>query len=103
MNVNKIAGMITEICGAPNAIASGKARHLRNQAWLSQDNLINRSAITRFSLSWTTNASTVFTFLRAKGAYAPRQTDTQCIMVVYPHIPECNEVTPTSVPIGTNG
>ena len=54
--------MVTEIRGALNAIAGGKARHLQNQSWLSRDDLIDRSANTRFSLSWTVNASTVFTF-----------------------------------------
>ena len=103
MNVNKIAGMVTEIRGAPNANTGGKARYLQNQIWLSRDDLVNRSAITRFSLSRTASASTVFTFCAPRAPrYAPGQTDTQRIMLVYPHIPEWNKVTPANVPIGTN-
>jgi len=58
MDINKIARMVTEFCCAPNAIACKKTSHLRNEAWLHRDNLVDWRSITRLSFTGAPNAAT---------------------------------------------
>ena len=58
MNVDEIADMVTECCDAPDATTCEEAGHLRNQAWLCRNNLVNGNAVAgTFALSFE-NAST---------------------------------------------
>ena len=50
MDVDEIADMVTECCDTPDATTCEEAGHLRNQAWLCRNNLVNGNAVARFDL-----------------------------------------------------
>ena len=62
MYIDKIADMVAKICRTPNPVARWEACHLRNQAGLGRDDLIDRSAVTWLNLVGLTDATTCFPF-----------------------------------------
>jgi hypothetical protein len=58
ITIDKIANVIAKIYCSPHSIACRESCHLRNQARLSGDNLINRCTIPRPNLIRLTNTAT---------------------------------------------